>query len=297
MSSVWISHTDVSAATVFQRDLRIATSTQIERELSDEVRMLSDSCLTGRAFGTGGACGAAFYIARQFVDAGYELTFQKFMSNGLSGHNIIAVTPGRYTSYIVVGAYYDGYGTVGDTLYPGSDANASGVSAMLTIARHFAAVPPDSSSTGLVFVAFDGHCDDLAGSSAFVDGFGRNLNISMMVNLDTVGSILAPVVPERPDFLIALGGAAYSESLSLANRTVGLHLTYDYYGNRNFTDLFYLHIGDQRAFIENGIPSVMFTSGITLNTNKMTDTPDTLDYKVLASRIRLMAYWISSLLK
>ncbi len=36
----------------------------------------------------------------------------------------------------------------------------------------------------------------------------------------------------------------------------------------------------------------MFTSGITMNTNKASDTPDTLDYDILDRRIRLIAWWL-----
>lgn len=280
-----------------QRDLRIATSAQIEKEVADEVAILADSCFFGREFGTGGACGASFYIQRQLADAGYEITCQTFVSNGRTGRNIVAVSPGIFDSYIVVGAYYDGYGVSGGKVFPGADANASGVAAMLSVARFFRAVRQPGSRTGLIFVAFDGHCDDLSGSRAFVNEFIKGRRISLMVNLDSVGTTLAPVVEERPDYIIVLGGEPFAESLGLANRTVGLHMTFDYYGNGNFTDLFYRRVGDQREFLEKGIPSVMFTSGITMNTNKPEDAPGTLDYKVLALRIRLLATWISSFVK
>lgn len=277
--------------------MRIAPDDQIEWELSEEVRVLTDSCLLGREFGTGGASGAAFYIAGQLSDIGYEVRFQRFESDGRMGQNVIAVSPGIHSSYIVVGAYYDGYGKSSGNMLPGADSNVSGVVSMLFLARHFRINAPGPFGTGLIFVAFDGHCDDLAGSRAFVNAFLRNYPVSMMINLDTVGSSLAPVEPDRPDYLIVLGGDRYSGSLSLSNRSTGLHLSYDYYGNRNITDFFYRHFGDQTPFIERGIPSVMFTSGITMNTNKTTDRPETLDYKVMTSRIRLMAGWLSSLLK
>lgn len=279
------------------RDLRTVASPELEAELHDEVAVLSDSTMAGREFGSGGASGAAFYVMRQLEDAGYEVSVQQFTAYGATGRNVVAVTPGTYRSYIVVGAYCDCFGAAGGRLYPGADSNASGVAVLLSLARHFAAVPPEKSSVGLVFVAFDGHNADLAGSRAFVESCLKKYPASLMVNLDTVGSSSAPLSEDRPDYLIALGGAAFSESLSMANRTAGLQLSYDYYGNRGFTDLFYLRAGDQRPFLERGVPSVMFTSGVTLTTNKPGDTPDTLDYPVLARRVRMIASWISSFLK
>ena len=272
-------------------DLRTALSAQLERELRDEVSLLADSTCFGREFGTGGASGAAFYIFRQLSEAGLDTFFQPFESGGRRGHNVIGITPGKYKSYIVVCAYYDGLGVYKGVRYPGADSNASGVSAMLSLARHFAGRP---GGTGIVFAAFDGHGSDLAGSQHFLKTSA--CKISLLINLDTIGSSLSPVLKQRQDYLIALGGAAYSETLEWANRGVGLHLTYDYYGNKGFTDLFYLRASDQKWFLEKGIPSVMLTSGITAHTNKPTDTPDTLDYPLFVKRLRLLAAWVESLI-
>ena len=55
-------------------------------------------------------------------------------------------------------------------------------------------------------------------------------------------------------------------------------------------------MSDQRIFLEHDIPAVMFTSGITLNNNKVTDTPDTLDYTLMRKRIQLIFYWLEKIL-
>jgi hypothetical protein len=77
--------------------------------------------------------------------------------------------------------------------------------------------------------------------------------------------------------------------LGFCNRSTGLHmdLDYTYYGSKNFTDVFY-RLSDQRVFIDNGIPSVLFTSGISMNTNRTRDTAETLDYEVFKKRIFLL---------
>ena len=116
--------------------------------------------------------------------------------------------------------------------------------------------------------------------------------MARIVNLDILGSTLVPVMPNNPEYLIALGGSSERFALDAANRETRLHITYDYYGSDNFTDLFYRRISDQRWFVEAGIPALMFTSGITLKTNRQTDTPETLDYAVLDKRIRLIATWL-----
>ena len=49
-------------------------------------------------------------------------------------------------------------------------------------------------------------------------------------------------------------------------------------------------------FIDNGIPAVLFTSGITMKTNKTYDNAASLDYPVLRKRILLMFHWIEKML-
>ena len=262
-----------------------------EAELRAEVSFFCDSLCAGRGFGSAGAQHATFYLLRQLRDAGLRTTVQSFSAGGRVGHNVVAVTPGWFRRYIVVGAYADGLGTLGDRVYPGADANASGIAALLALARE---LPADCrGEVGIVFVAFDGHKANLAGAEAFLQAFREQYPPILMVNLDQLGSSLAPVRRGRPDYLIALGGEPYRAALEAAN-TTALDLSYDYYGNSSITELFYRRISDQRWFLEAGIPAVMFTSGITEHTNKISDTPATLDYPLLDRRISLIAAWLRS---
>ena len=259
--------------------------------LRAEVGYLCDSLSAGRAFGTPGAQLGTFYLLRQLRDAGLRTTVQSFTAGGRVGHNVVAVTPGWFRRYIVVGAYADGLGTLGDRVYPGADANASGIAALLALARE---LPADCrGEVGIVFVAFDGHKANLAGAEAFLQAFREQYPPILMVNLDQLGTSLAPVHRGRPDYLIALGGEPYRAALEAAN-TTALDLSYDYYGNASITELFYRRISDQRWFLEAGIPAVMFTSGITEHTNKISDTPATLDFSLLDRRISLIAAWLRS---
>lgn len=261
-----------------------------EAELRAEVSFLCDSLCAGRAFGSPGEQMATFYLLRQLRDAGLRTTVQSFALQGRYGHNIVAVTPGWFRRYIIVGAWFDGLGSLGGRLYPGADANASGVAALLDLARQLPALC--RGEVGLVFVAFDGHHADQAGAYAFLQRFAGQYPPILMINLDQIGSSLAPVRKSRPDYLIALGGDPYRFSLERANAGPGLDLSYDYYGSAGITDMFYRRISEQRWFLDAGIPSVMFTSGITEHTNKVTDTPRTLDYSLLLRRIDLVAAWI-----
>ena len=259
-------------------------------DLRDEVAFLCDSLRAGRGFGSLGAHRTAFYLLGQLRNAGLNVMVQRFEQDGQTGRNVIGITPGFFPRYIVVSAYYDGLGILDGTCYPGADSNASGVAAMLALARELA--PGCRGQMGLIFVAFDGHNAGLSGSKAFLERYRYSYPMARIVNLDILGSTLVPVMPNNPEYLIALGGSSERFALDAANRETRLHITYDYYGSDNFTDLFYRRISDQRWFVEAGIPALMFTSGITLKTNRQTDTPETLDYAVLDKRIRLIATWL-----
>ena len=265
-----------------------------EAVLRAEVSFLADSLQAGRGLGTAGNQSAAFYLLREMRNAGLRATVQSFRTAGRIGHNVVGVTPGWFRRYIVVGAYFDGLGTLEGARYPGADANASGVAALLALARSL----PEAArgEVGIVFVAYDGHNADLAGSRAFLERYRGEYPPCLLVNLDILGSALAPVRPGRPDYLIALGGEPWRSSLEAAGAVARLDLSYDYYGSRAFTDLFYRRIRDQRWALEAGIPAVMFTSGITDHTNKVSDTPGTLHYPLLGRRILLIETWLRKML-
>lgn len=260
--------------------------------LRRDVAFLADSTMKGRGTGTVEVQRAIFHIARRFIDAGLWTKVQSFSANGAVGHNVIGMTPGFYDRYVLVCAYFDGLGVMGENMYPGADSNASGVAALMHLASMLSAIP--DGNTGFIFAAFDGHGADMAGSRAFADDFGKRLNIVLVANLDIVGASLEPVRKNRPDYLMALGGEMFDFSISKANRDENLHISYSYYGSRNFTDLFYKSMGDQKWFVQKKIPAVMFTSGITQNTNKPADTADSLDYEVFAKRVRVIGRWLKS---
>ena len=98
--------------------------------------------------------------------------------------------------------------------------------------------------------------------------------------------------------MLSEAASGYRQSAEAVNQAqhLDLELAWDYYGSKDFTNLFYRRISDQRAFMEQGVPAVMFTSGITLNNNKPWDDAASLDYPVLLRRIRLIFYYLDRIL-
>ena len=283
--------------------------------LRESVEILCDPIFAGRAAGTDGARYAAQWIRDMFELAGlmpYEENWYHDFSLGSSGaasgaasgvasgaasgsasgrgRNIVGYLPGKSGKWIVIGAYYDGLGVIGDKVYPGADSNGSGVAALIAVAN---AVRRDCQD-GLIFVAFDARSRGYLGARHMLSELrASGHDVRLMVRLDILGSTLAPVSKRNPRSLMALGGKPYSKTLRKCASLGQLDLHFDYYKSENFTNLFYNKIGDQTVFMKAGIPSVVFTSGVTLNTNKVTDTPETLDYESLRARVLCISRWLS----
>lgn len=258
--------------------------------IRDDVACLADSLMEGRGHATRGAVEASAYIMRRFRQIGLEPAVQSFRTAKGVGHNILASYTGNphSKSYVLVCARYDGLGIIDGVTYPGADCNASGVAVMLYLAEAL-----KDSGKNFVFAALDGHSEGLAGAEALAaSGLYK---FSMVVNLDTIGSTLAPPNKYRPDYLIALGGKKWEKTLDKANYRLDIRLYYDYYRSKSFTEYFYTKISDQAPFLRRGLPAIMFTSGITLNTNKTADNLSGIDFSMLERRARLILNWIQLL--
>lgn len=295
-----------------------ARGTVSESRLLHDISFLADSVCAGRATGTAGSIEAATWIARRFDKLGLQAIGQGYthnfkVSSTLVGRNVIGLLRGsdspRAKGYIIIAAAYDGLGIIGGKRYPGADSNASGVVAMLSMAGMMSISRDLGRSYGanVLFVALDAKYQRMAGSAALWDEIcSRGLtdpstgkaitrsDIKVMVNIDQIGSTLSPISPGRNDYMLMLSGGFGIKEMEQGNKSkgTGLELAYTYYGSRDFTNTFYSKIGDQRIFVENRIPAVLFTSGITMNNNKTTDTVDSLNAGILKRRIYLMWNWL-----
>ena len=109
----------------------------------------------------------------------------------LSLNNILGKIEGKNPNEIViVGAHYDHLGIDpmldGDQIYNGADDNASGVSAVLQIARAFLATGQQPERT-VIFAFWDGEEKGLLGSKAFVQSFPEIKNVKGYLNFDMIG--------------------------------------------------------------------------------------------------------------
>lgn len=309
----------------WKRETDAALGAITEERLYREISFLSDTLCKGRATGTKGNIDVAFWITRKFEKAGLKQINGSYASHfttptGANAHNIIGMIPGSLSvprkDYVIVGAHFDHLGELHGVVYPGADANASGTVAMTSLAETFGAMKLMGKvyDSNIIFVAFDAKEMNMAGSDALWKMIeygilkdpltGETITrecIKLMVNIDQIGSTLSPVNNDRPDYMIMLGNESLPKkkrmNLEACNGLHGtnLDLCLSYYGSQTFTRIFY-RLSDQRTFVDNNIPAVQFTSGITMNTNKTRDTASSLDMEILKKRITLIYHWIESML-
>jgi peptidase M28-like protein/PDZ domain-containing protein len=212
--------------------LPAAAQTAQTRDIDADVRYLADDRLTGRKLGTPGADSAAQYIAERFrrigLQPGPSGWFQGFtvdpsapaaahagLANGAAGRNVVAVLIGHdrqlRNEVIIVGAHYDHLGTGGfgslapdstGRVHNGADDNASGIAAILAMAKRLKEHRP---ARTVVFIAFSGEEEGLLGSAYYVKHplYPMDRTIAML-NFDMVGRL-------RSDRLIVYGSATALE--------------------------------------------------------------------------------------
>lgn len=124
--------------------------------------------------------------------------------------NILGYIPGENKDeYVIVGAHYDHLGLdenlEGDKIYNGADDNASGVSAVLQIAKAFveSGVKP---KRNVVFAFWDGEEHGLLGSQYFVQSCPFLKQIKGYLNFDMIGR---NTDESNPDYVVYFYTAAH----------------------------------------------------------------------------------------
>ena len=272
-------------------------------ELRQSLDYLADELTEGRATGSEGKMEAEQFIRERFRS--YDLKpfnwnyTQSFPYDDTTiVRNVVGVIPANRMSdeYIVIGAHYDHLGKLGGRIYSGADDNASGVAALLALARSFSVMRANGTGPGknLIFVAYDGKELDMAGSEYFVKHLPFPADkIVCAINMDMLGTTLAPIHRNRPDYLIVLGEGTLPRDMqgiirrSNSNSRFGMDIDYSFYGSENFTDMVY-RTGDQYSFRQKRIPSLLFTSAFHDHTYKPTDRIDIIDFGMLHKRTTLI---------
>jgi Peptidase family M28/PDZ domain len=248
-------------------------------ELHEIVSGLASPEMKGRGAGSPELLRARDLVQAKFVDAGLTPAFggewlQPF--DGPKGEKLfnVAGRTGTGDAWIVVGAHYDGLGVgAPGTLdagqaFLGADDNASGIAALVRIARELTA-RKDLQRT-VVLVAFSGEELGTLGSQDFVAHPPLPLAKAVaMLNMDCVGRLTA-------NRLIVFGTGTAEEWPSIlkgVNLGFGLDVAFNGEGPG---------ASDQTPFFAKGIPVLHFFSGSWPEYHRPGDRIELLNFDGLA---------------
>ena len=261
---------------------------------------LASDAMEGRQAGTIGIEKAAQYIETAFEDIGLTKynnlsTYrQNFKANDLDLFNVIGVLEGKSKKdeFVVISAHYDHLGVkkedTGDLIYNGADDDASGTTAVLTLAQYFKELGTNERT--LIFVAFTAEEMGLLGSRHF----GQDVNASQFIagiNIEMIGkhSSYGPNTAwltgfDRSDF-----GSIIQKNLVGTSYTVHP----DPYPTQR---LFFR--SDNASLAQLGIPSHTFST-VPIDTDvhyhQVTDEAATLDMEIITQTIRAIALGTQSI--
>src|SRR5688572_9167164 len=177
------------------------------------VETLAADSFLGRLTTTPECEKAAQYIAWQFSKAGcspggnsssFFIPYSvRWDGQNQQANNVVAVLPGKSkpNEWVIFSAHYDHIGTKGshfisfaeergkpeknDTIYNGANDNASGVSALILLARYFATIKNNERT--IVFIAFSGEEMGLFGSRHISNRMNNYDSVVAMINMDMLG--------------------------------------------------------------------------------------------------------------
>lgn len=135
-------------------------------------------------------CGIELINTNQYTDLKtIDLNIESKVLTKYINKNICSFIKGTQTNdtVVVFTAHYDHLGGIGKkTYFPGANDNASGVSMLLNLVKHYANNPPKYKT---LFVFFAGEEAGLIGSKYFIDNNTVDLTkVKFLINLDLLGT-------------------------------------------------------------------------------------------------------------
>jgi Zn-dependent M28 family amino/carboxypeptidase len=251
-----------------------------------DLTFLASDELQGRKTGSVGSLKAQRYLQQAFSNIGikpfgdshlHPFTHQQPIKDVL-GTNVMGWLPGSNypKQYIVITAHYDHIGKEPRKIFNGADDNASGVAALLALARNIKNRPLKHS---VIFVATDAEELGLYGSIAFlrnspvaIDKIKYNLNMDMIA------------YPGKKKRLYLAGAKAYQPLAEVINKSVvqaSLCLLSGHNGSGNSYDRRYRidwrKASDHYPFAKKGIPYLFFSVNDHKYYHTENDTIDKID--------------------
>ena len=279
------------------------------KELKTHLYVFASEAFEGRRTGSDGQKLAADFLKRYYLrekiaspfDDGtyYQIIPASYMGEGYNDtENVLAFVEGseKAEEVVVISAHYDHEGKNNKGIvYIGADDDGSGTVALLEMAQAFQQAKKDGNGPkrSILFLHTTAEEIGLQGSRFYtenplfpIENTVANLNIDMIGRVDTSYKNNG-----RQDYVYIIGSDRLSNELHYINEAVNstffdLELNYKYNAidDRNR----YYFRSDHYNFARNNVPVIFYFNGEHEDYHRVTDTPDKINYELLAKRAKLV---------
>ncbi len=265
----------------------------LRETLKRDVQVLAGDIGERSLFVQGSLMKAASFIEASLAEAGYQVRRHGYEVSGTMCHNLEAKIPGgaRRDEIVVIGAHYD---SVSGSA--GANDNASGVAALLALARSFSTAQPGRTVRFVAFVNEEPPFFWTAqmGSRVYAkECRSRGENIVAMVSLETIGYFsdekgsqkypfpVGLFYPSRGDFIAFVGNTASRELVRQCVATFRRQARFPSEGAALPGLMPGVGWSDHSSFWREGYPALMVTDTAPFrypHYHTAGDTPDKIDY-------------------
>jgi Zn-dependent M28 family amino/carboxypeptidase len=269
----------------------------LEQELRTYVQQLAGQIGERNLFQYKQLVAAATYIRTTLTSAGYDVRRHTYEVAGQASENIEAELLGtvKPDDILLIGAHYD---SVQGS--PGANDNASGVAAMLAMARALVRTKP---ACTVRFVAFTNEEPPFfqsrhMGSRLYAQrSRARNENISLMLSLETIGYYsdkprsqhypfpFSFFYPSTANFIAFVGNMEHAPWVKRLLTSFRRHAQFPSEGGALWEWIPGVAWSDHWSFWKEGYPAVMVTDTAHnryAHYHTATDTPDKVDFSHMA---------------
>lgn len=199
---------------------------------------------------------------------------------------------------LVITAHYDHVGITGNDIYYGADDDGSGTVGVLEIAQAFSEAKKAGKAPrrSILFMTVSGEEKGLWGSAYYASNPIFPLEKTVCdLNIDMIGRVGSEYQksPDSANYVYIIGDDKLSSALRPISETANNTYTkmkLDYkYNDPSDPNRFYYR-SDHYNFAEKGVPIIFYFNGTHADYHKPTDTPDKINYPLLAKRAQLVFY-------
>ena len=279
------------------------------QDLKKHLYIYAGDAMEGRMTGTKGQRLAAEYIRNFYMDEGIESPieknnyYQNIPASFFSGkrdpqpsENVVAFIKGseKPDEIVIISAHLDHVGMDKDgNVFNGADDDGSGTVSIMEIAQAFQQAAKDGNGPkrSILFLHVTGEEIGLYGSKYYTENPIFPLeNTVCDLNIDMIGRI-DPEKKDNPNYLYLIGSNKLSQELQDVSTEVNKKYTkleLDYkYDDPDDPNRFYYR-SDHYNFAKNDVPIIFYFNGVHEDYHKITDTPDKIEYELMAKRAQLI---------